>query len=115
MRELANYYYIETYHGPLHIHINYDEKSGKPTKIFCNIPPIGTEVNGLTHLVGILLSKYFEVGGDATRILKHLQSIKSEHIHRYKGMEIESIPHAISVALHNHLEGRKKVEKTNEN
>ena len=111
MQEPSSYYFIETHHGPLHVHINYKKESGLPTKIFCNIPPIGTEINGITHLIGILLSKYFEIGGDAQRILKHLQSIKSEHLHRYKGMEIESIPHAISIALRDHLQSWKKEEK----
>ena len=42
----AEYYQIRTGYGPLHIHINYDEKG--PFQLFTNIPPLGTEIAGLT-------------------------------------------------------------------
>ncbi|MEM3091357.1 MAG: adenosylcobalamin-dependent ribonucleoside-diphosphate reductase, partial [Candidatus Pacearchaeota archaeon] len=55
--ELADYYLIETGHGPVHIHINYNEDG--PTKIFANLSPVGTEISGMTTALSIVLSKYF--------------------------------------------------------
>ncbi|MFH1325319.1 MAG: adenosylcobalamin-dependent ribonucleoside-diphosphate reductase [archaeon] len=99
--EFADYYMVETGHGPLHIHINYDEDG--PTRIFANIPPSGTEISGLTGSLAIILSKYLELGGDPVRILKHLNSVKSEKPFGFGKNRIDSIPHAISTALRNHL------------
>ena len=100
-QELSDYYLIETGHGPIHLHINYDEEG--PTKIFANISPSGTEISGLANALAIALSKYFELGGDPVKILKHLNSVKSEKPFGFGKNRIDSIPHAISVALRNHL------------
>lgn len=101
----SEYYQIQTGYGPLHIHINSLE-DGKPFQIFTNIPPLGTEISGLTALVGILLSKYLEQDGDPVRILKHLNSIKGDKPFGFGENRVNSIPHAISIALRNYL--RKK-------
>lgn len=100
-QESADYYRIETGQGPLHIHINYDETG--PTKIFAGLSPIGTEVSGLTGALAIALSKYLGMGGDAIKILKHLNSIKSEKPYGFGKKRVDSIPHAFSIALRNHL------------
>jgi len=99
--EFSDYYQIQTGQGPVHIHINYNEET--PTRVFANLPPAGTEISGLTTVVAILLSKYFELGGDPFRILKHLNSIKSEKPYGFGKNRIDSVSHAISVALRNHL------------
>ncbi len=101
----SEYYQIQTGYGPLHIHINYTEDSG-PFQIFTNLPPLGTEISGLTALVGILLSKYLEAGGDPVRILKHLNSIKGDKPFGFGENRVNSIPHAIAIALRNHLKKR---------
>jgi hypothetical protein len=85
----------------MHIHINYNEET--PTRVFANLPPAGTEISGLTTVVAILLSKYFEYGGDPVRILKHLNSIKSEKPYGFGKNRVDSIPHALSIALRKHL------------
>jgi hypothetical protein len=92
---------MQTGYGPLHIHINYDERG--PYQVFTNIPPLGTEISGLTSLVGILLSKYLAEGGDPLRILKHLNAVKGDRPTGFGPNKIDSIPHAISVALREHL------------
>lgn len=102
----SEYYQIQTGYGPLHIHINYTEETG-PFQIFTNIPPLGTEISGLTALVGILLSKYLEAGGDPVRILKHLNSIKGDKPFGFGENRVNSIPHAIAIALRTHLKKRK--------
>lgn len=91
------YYQFETGYGPVHIHI--DHHQGKPMRVFTNIPPIGTEISGLTSVVGILISKYLELGGDVSSLRKHLNSIKSDRPHGFGPKRIESIPHAVSMAL----------------
>ncbi len=101
----SEYYQIQTGYGPLHIHINYTEDLG-PFQIFTNLPPLGTEISGLTALVGILLSKYLEAGGDPVRILKHLNSIKGDRPFGFGENRVNSIPHAIAIALKNHLKKR---------
>lgn len=106
----SEYYQIQTGYGPLHIHINYTEETG-PFQIFTNIPPLGTEISGLTALVGILLSKYLENGGDPVRILKHLNSIKGDRPYGFGENRVNSIPHAIAIALRNHLKKRNMLSE----
>ncbi len=97
----AEYYQIRTGYGPLHIHINYDEKG--PFQLFTNIPPLGTEIAGLTSLVGILVSKYLAEGGDPLRLLKHLNSVKGDRPVGLGPNRVDSIPHALAIALRAHL------------
>ena len=97
----SEYYLIKTGYGPLHIHINYDERG--PYQVFTNIPPLGTEISGLTSVLGILLSKYLAEGGDPIRILKHLNAVKGDRPMGFGESRIDSIPHGVSVALRQHL------------
>lgn len=97
----AEYYQIRTGYGPLHVHINYDEKG--PFQLFTNIPPLGTEIAGLTSLVGILISKYLGEGGDPLRLLKHLNSVKGDRPIGLGPNRVDSIPHALAIALRAHL------------
>lgn len=97
----SQYYQIQTGYGPLHIHINYTENG--PFQVFTNIPPLGTEISGLTALIGILLSKYLENGGDPVKILKHLNSVKGDRPYGFGENRVNSIPHAIAIALRDHL------------
>lgn len=99
--ELSSYYEIMTGQGPLHVHINYDDQG--PTQIFANISPTGTEISGLATALGILLSKYFKTGGDPVKILKHLNSIKGDRPYGFGPKRVDSIPHAISKVLRDHL------------
>ncbi len=91
------YYQFDTGYGPVHIHI--DHHNGRILKVFTNIAPIGTEIAGLTTIMGILISKYLKLGGDAQELRKHLNSIKSDKPYGFGPKRIESIPHAVSVAL----------------
>ncbi|PIR15000.1 MAG: hypothetical protein COV48_16860 [Elusimicrobia bacterium CG11_big_fil_rev_8_21_14_0_20_64_6] len=97
----AEYYQIRTGYGPLHVHINYDEKG--PFQLFTNIPPLGTEIAGLTSLVGILVSKYLAEGGDPLRLLKHLNSVKGDRPIGLGPNRVDSIPHALAIAIRAHL------------
>ncbi|HVA65467.1 MAG TPA: adenosylcobalamin-dependent ribonucleoside-diphosphate reductase [Elusimicrobiota bacterium] len=97
----SEYFQIKTGYGPLHIHINYDERG--PYQVFTNIPPLGTEISALTSLVGILLSKYFAEGGDPLKVLKHLNSVKGDKPIGFGEGRVNSIAHAISIALREHL------------
>ena len=67
----------------------------------CGFPaaPIGTEIAGLTTVMGVLLTKYLALGGDVNDIRKHLNSIKSDKPYGFGPKRVESIPHAMSVAL----------------
>ena len=99
--ELSHYYSIHTGQGPLHINITFDEIG--PKRIFLNITPTGTEISGLTTALGIMLSKYFELGGDPVKVLKHLNSIKGDKPFGLGTKRVDSIPHGISKALRDHL------------
>jgi ribonucleoside-diphosphate reductase alpha chain len=98
----SDYYMIRTGYGPLHVHINFDERG--PYQIFTNLPPLGTEISGLTALIGILLSKYLAEGGDPVRILKHLNSVKGDRPLGLGPKRVDSIAHAVALALRQHLE-----------
>lgn len=91
------YFKLQTGSGPIHIHLDY--KDGKPFRVFTNTTPVGTEVAGLTTALGILLSKYLELGGDINEVRRQLNSIKSDKPTGFGPNRIESIPHAISVAM----------------
>jgi ribonucleoside-diphosphate reductase alpha chain len=91
------YYQFETGYGPVHVHI--DHHNGQILKVFTNIAPIGTEIAGLTSIMGVLISKYLEMGGDVNRLRRHLNSIKSDKPYGFGPKRIESIPHAVSTAL----------------
>jgi ribonucleoside-diphosphate reductase alpha chain len=108
IHEQSDYYVLNTGLGPLHVHINYDEEG--PTRIFANMSPIGTETSGLTTAIAILLSKYLELEGDPTKVLKHLNSIKGDRPHGFGQKRVDSIPHAISKALRDHLIKTNKLE-----
>lgn len=110
--ERSDYYEIQTGHGPVHLHINYDEDG--PTKMFANLSPAGTEISGMTTALAIVLSKYFKLGGDPVNILKHLNSIKSEKPHGFGKNRIDSVPHAMSIALRNHLVKTGKIKTFNQ-
>jgi len=97
----SEYYQIKTGYGPLHVHINYDENG--PYQIFTNLPPLGTEISGLTSLIGILLSKYLEAGGDPLRIIKHLNSVKGDRSIGFGENRVNSVAHAVGLALRLHL------------
>lgn len=108
---VSEYYEVKTGYGTLHIHIDYDENG--PYRVFTNLPPMGTEISGLTSILGILLSKYLETGADPARILKHLNSVKGDRPFGFGANRIDSIPHAVAVALKAHLKKTGKLADGN--
>jgi ribonucleoside-diphosphate reductase alpha chain len=108
----SHYYEIQTGYGPLHVHINYDEMG--PYQVFTSIAPIGTEISGLTSMVGILLSKYLDLGGDPVKILKHLNSVKGDRPIGFGENHVNSIAHGIAIALKSHIKGVDKERIENE-
>jgi len=97
----SEYFQLKTGYGPLHVHINYNEHG--PYQVFTNMPPLGTEISGLTSLIGILLSKYLEEGGDPIKVIKHLNSVKGDRPVGLGDNRINSIAHGIAVAFRSHL------------
>ena len=97
----SEYFQLKTGYGPLHVHINYNEHG--PYQVFTNMPPLGTEISGLTSLMGILLSKYLEEGGDPIKVIKHLNSVKGDRPVGLGENRINSIAHGLAVALRSHL------------
>jgi ribonucleoside-diphosphate reductase alpha chain len=97
----SDYYQIRTGYGPLHVHINYDERG--PFQLFANIPPLGTEIAALTALTGILVSKYLAEGGEPLRLLKHLDSVKGDKPIGLGPGRVDSIAHGVAIALRAHL------------
>jgi len=91
------YYRFETGHGPVHVHVDHQE--GQIFKVFTHTTPVGTEIAGLTSVLGIFISKYIEKGGDINEIRGQLNSIKSDKPYGFGSKRVESIPHAISMAL----------------
>lgn len=96
------YYEKQTGYGQMHVNIVHDDDG--PFRIFVNLPPLGTEISGLASVLGILLSKYLENGGDPEKILKHLNSIKGDKPIGFGPNRVESIPHGLSQVLRDHLQ-----------
>jgi len=105
----AEYYEKETGYGSLHLNVVYD-KNG-PFRLFASLPPLGTEIAGLTAVLGILLSKYLESGGDPARIVKHLNSVKGDRPIGFGPNRVESIPHAVAQVMIDHLRRHGGVER----
>ncbi len=99
---LSDYYEVNTGHGSLHINIAYDKEG--PFRIFTSIPPMGTELSSLTGCLGVFMSKAFEYGFPPEKAIKHLNSAKGDRPLGFGPNRIESIPHAIAIALKKHLE-----------
>lgn len=97
----SEYFNVKTGYGSLHVHINYDDQG--PYQLFTNLPPLGTEISGLTSLIGILVSKYLEAGGDPIRILKHLNAVKGDRPIGFGENKVNSIAHGIALTLRDHL------------
>ena len=97
----SEYYEIKTGHGPLHVHIDYDEEG--PYRVFASLAPVGTEIAGLTSMIGVLVSKYLEEGGAPAGLLRHLQSVKGDRPYGLGENKVNSISHAIGQALRTHL------------
>ncbi|MBI5366617.1 MAG: adenosylcobalamin-dependent ribonucleoside-diphosphate reductase [Planctomycetes bacterium] len=104
------YYKFETGYGPVHIHVVHDE--GDAVRIFTNTTPIGTEIAGLTSVLGIMISKYLELGGDVAEVRKHLNAVKSDRPYGFGPQRVESIPHAVSIALTRFLKQQGKLPQT---
>jgi ribonucleoside-diphosphate reductase alpha chain len=102
------YYKFETGHGPVHVHI--DHLEGEIFRVFTHTTPVGTEIAGLTSVLGIFISKYIENGGDINEIRSQLNSIKSDKPYGFGPKRIESIPHAISMALNKFLSQTGKIK-----
>lgn len=97
----SEYYEIITGHGPLHVHIDYDDDG--PYRVFLSLPPVGTEVSGLASTLGVIVSKYLEEGGDPKALLKHLQSVKGDRPYGLGENKVNSVPHGLGIALTAHL------------
>src|SRR6185503_16873501 len=102
------YYEIKTGHGPLHVHIDYDENG--PQRLFASLSPVGTELAGLTSVLGVIISKYLEQGGAAAALVKHLQSVKGDRPFGLGEARINSISHAIGNALSTFLKKHGSTE-----
>ena len=98
----SEYYQIQTGYGPLHVHIDYDATG--PKQVFCSLPPVGTELSSLAALLGVTVSLFLKEGGDATRLPKHLQSARGDKSVGFGKQRVNSIGHALSIALAAHLE-----------
>ncbi len=107
----SDYYEIETGYGPLHVNIVYDKELG-PLKIFTSIPPMGTELSSLTSALGIFMSKAFQVGYDPLKAIKHLNSAKGDRPMGFGPNRVDSIPHAVSIALKRHLDKTGRIGDT---
>ncbi len=103
----SDYYEIATGYGTLHVNIVYDEQG--PFRMFVSLPPIGTEISGLASILGIFMSKAFQSGYDPRRAIKHLNSVKGDKPFGYGPNRVDSIPHAMAIALKRHLEKTDKL------
>lgn len=92
----SRYYELKTGSGPLHVHI--DSK-----RLFINMPPIGTEISGMASILGVVVSKYLELGGDLKNLIKHFQSVTGDKPVGFGPNKIQSIPHALSIIFKNFL------------
>lgn len=108
--ESSKYYEVKTGYGELHLHI--DHHDGKAYRVFANMPPIGTEISGLVTVLGIVISKYLELGGNLENLVKHLGSVAGDRPTGFGAKKILSVPHAMATIFRDFLRNMqsKKVE-----
>ncbi len=99
---VAHKYSIDTGYGAVHMTF-VDDDHGLYQSFF-NITPIGTEISGMTAMMGILLSKFVQQGGDPENLLHHLTTVKGDKPIGFGVNKVNSIPHAIAIALKDHLQ-----------
>lgn len=83
----SEYYQMKTAHGPLHVHIDFDDDG--PFRISTSLESTNNELQEVAALIGSLMTKVLEGGGNASGLLKQFG--------------VNSLPHAVSIALKNHL------------
>lgn len=94
----SEYYQMKTVHGPLHVHVDYDEDG--PFRISTSLESTNTEMQEVAALIGTLMTQLLEQGGNASGLLKKFG--------------VNSLPHAVSVALKNHLKKHGWLEEKSE-
>jgi ribonucleoside-diphosphate reductase alpha chain len=99
--DTSRYYELGTGYGDLHVHIAH--KSGRAYRVFNNLPPIGTEISGLTSVLGIVISKYLERGGTLEELIKHLGSVTGDRPVGMGSKKVLSIPHALATIFRDFL------------
>lgn len=97
----SKYYEMRTGSGPLHVHIDHHEDT--PYRVFVNMPPIGTEISGMAAILGVVVSKYLELGGDLKALIKHFQSVTSDRAIGLGQKKVLSVPHALSTIFKDFL------------
>ncbi len=108
----SKYYKIETPEGILHVHINYNESDKKITDIFLRIPPLGTALSSFAAILGVVISKYIQQGGDPEKLIKHFNSVKSnKKIIIDENTSVESIPQAIGLCLMDYYKNIRQGEE----
>lgn len=104
----SSYYELRTGSGPLHVHI--DHHDNNPYRVFVNMPPIGTEISGMAAILGVVVSKYLELGGDLKYLIKHFQSVTGDRPTGLGPNRILSVPHALSTVFKDFLKLTKGKE-----
>ncbi len=99
---VAHKYSIDTGYGPVHMTF-VDDEHGLYQSFF-NLSPIGTEISGMTAMLGIMLSKFCQQGGDPENLIHHLTTVKGDRPIGFAANKVNSIPHAIAIALKDHLQ-----------
>lgn len=101
----SKYYELRTGSGPLHVHV--DHNGEDPYRVFVNMPPIGTEISGMASILGVVVSKYLELGGDLKHLIKHFQSVTGDRPVGFGPTRIQSIPHALSIIFKDFIKTAK--------
>jgi ribonucleoside-diphosphate reductase alpha chain len=101
----SKYYELRTGSGPLHVHV--DHNGEDPYRVFVNMPPIGTEISGMASILGVVVSKYLELGGDLKHLIKHFQSVTGDRPVGFGPNRIQSIPHALSIIFKDFIKTAK--------
>ncbi|MEM3190804.1 MAG: adenosylcobalamin-dependent ribonucleoside-diphosphate reductase [Candidatus Parvarchaeota archaeon] len=83
--------------GSLYITINKDD--GHVEEVFISLGRSGEAEKAYTEAIGRLISIYLQEGGDVDRIIKTLKGIKGGSSIWFNGMQIFSVPDAVSKAL----------------
>ena len=85
--------------GALYVTANF-ESNNKLREVFINLGKTGSDEKSYCEAIGRLVSKYLQIGGDVSEVIKSLKGIKANSsISWDRGIKLYSIPDSIGQAL----------------
>jgi ribonucleoside-diphosphate reductase alpha chain len=102
---------LPTSQGNLYVTVNKDP-SGRVKEVFIDMGRSGEVEKSYTEALGRIISIYLQSGGDVEKIMATLRGIKGGNSMWFNGVQILSIPDAVSKAIELVLKGKTNLSRS---